>query len=221
MRKGEMGMQLRYGAVVTATILSLMGAHPGMAQQAAPDAAGPYGPNGRGGATATPIKHVIIIIGENRSFDHVFATYVPKSSDTVWNLLSEGIVKADGSPGANYTKFLQSRANNFHSYVLAPPSTPYAKLPPAIAKGGADSNGTPFGCALLGISLTPPATDCNTPANVAAVKKFENGLPPDYYKYLLTGGTGQTSGVPDARIWYRSGREQFAARRLPADPACA
>ena len=28
--------------------------------------------------TTTPIKHVIVIIGENRSFDHVFATYVPK-----------------------------------------------------------------------------------------------------------------------------------------------
>jgi phospholipase C len=24
--------------------------------------------------TTTPIKHVIVIIGENRSFDHVFAT---------------------------------------------------------------------------------------------------------------------------------------------------
>ena len=28
--------------------------------------------------TATPIKHVIIIVGENRSFDHLFATYEPK-----------------------------------------------------------------------------------------------------------------------------------------------
>ena len=27
--------------------------------------------------TTTPIKHVIVIIGENRSFDHVFATYNP------------------------------------------------------------------------------------------------------------------------------------------------
>ena len=27
--------------------------------------------------TTSPIKHVIVIIGENRSFDHVFATYVP------------------------------------------------------------------------------------------------------------------------------------------------
>ena len=28
--------------------------------------------------TASPIKHVIIIVGENRSFDHLFATYIPK-----------------------------------------------------------------------------------------------------------------------------------------------
>ena len=27
--------------------------------------------------TRTPIKHVIIIIGENRTFDHIFATYTP------------------------------------------------------------------------------------------------------------------------------------------------
>src|SRR5690348_518230 len=51
--------------------------------------------------TATPIKHVIVIVGENRSFDHLFATYVPKRGETVNNLLSEGIINADGSPGAN------------------------------------------------------------------------------------------------------------------------
>jgi phospholipase C len=46
--------------------------------------------------TASPIKHVIII-GENHSFDHLFATYVPRSKDEkVRNLLSEGIVNADG-----------------------------------------------------------------------------------------------------------------------------
>ena len=38
--------------------------------------------------TASPIKHVIVIIGENRSFDHVFATYQPTYGDTVSNLLS-------------------------------------------------------------------------------------------------------------------------------------
>jgi phospholipase C len=193
MRKGEMGMQLRYGAVVTAAILSLVGAEPSSAQQAAPDAAGPYGPNGRGGITSTPIKHAIVIIGENRSFDHVYATYAPKSGETVWNLLSEGIVKADGSPGPNYSKFKQSNANNYHSYLLAPPSTPYTTLPAAHAGGPF----APYGCQLLNINKT----DCNTPANVAAVKKFENGLADDYYKYLLTGGNPHGSS-PDPRIWY-------------------
>src|ERR1700682_6656351 len=53
--------------------------------------------------TASPIKHVLIIVGENRSFDHLFATYVPKSrDDRVLNLLSQGIVKSDGSPGTNF-----------------------------------------------------------------------------------------------------------------------
>ena len=34
--------------------------------------------NSNDGNTKTPIKHVIVIIGENRTFDHLFATYVPK-----------------------------------------------------------------------------------------------------------------------------------------------
>src|SRR5258708_33682016 len=55
--------------------------------------------------TATPIKHVIIIVGENRSFDHLFATYEPKNwHERVLNLLSEGIVNEDGSPGPNFAK---------------------------------------------------------------------------------------------------------------------
>src|SRR5215469_13284231 len=55
--------------------------------------------------TATPIKHVVIIVGENRSFDHLFATYVPKlRNERVLNLLSEGIINADGSPGPNFAK---------------------------------------------------------------------------------------------------------------------
>ena len=52
------------------------------------------------GGTDTPIKHVIVLIGENRTFDHLFATYVPRHGESVKNLLSEGIIKADGTPGA-------------------------------------------------------------------------------------------------------------------------
>ena len=49
--------------------------------------------------TATPIKHLVVVIGENRSFDHIYATYVPKTRHSILNLLSEGIVRSDGSPG--------------------------------------------------------------------------------------------------------------------------
>jgi phospholipase C len=60
--------------------------------------------------TATPIKHVIVLIGENRTFDHVFATYVPRSRDSISNLLSKGIIKSDGTPGPNFAKAAQSQA---------------------------------------------------------------------------------------------------------------
>ena len=49
-------------------------------------------------ATTTPIKHVIVIIGENRTFDHVYGTYTPVKGQKVHNLLSEGIVDANGKP---------------------------------------------------------------------------------------------------------------------------
>lgn len=57
--------------------------------------------------TRTPIKHVIVLIGENRTFDHLFATYVAKSGDSVKNLLSEGIINADGTPGKHFSKAAQ------------------------------------------------------------------------------------------------------------------
>src|ERR1700730_1025036 len=58
----------------------------------------------------TPIKHVIVIIGENRTFDHVFATYKPKEGEKVHNLRSEGIINADGTPGPHFSKAAQFQA---------------------------------------------------------------------------------------------------------------
>jgi phospholipase C len=47
------------------------------------------------GNTTTPIKHIITITGENRTFDQLFATYRPvKTGETVLNLLSEKIIDA-------------------------------------------------------------------------------------------------------------------------------
>ena len=57
--------------------------------------------------TNTPIKHIVVIIGENRTFDHVFATYKPKQGERVDNLLSRRIINEDGTPGPNY--FLASQ----------------------------------------------------------------------------------------------------------------
>ena len=134
--------------------------------------------------TRTPIKHVIVIIGENRSFDHVFATYQPKNGQTVWNLLSEGIVKADGTAGANFSKAAQSAATDSvpDTFLLSPAKAtfPNAVLPAPLTGGPKDSY-------IPNDSLT-------------FAQQSENGLPTSYYQSLVSGGTGQDSHVPDARI---------------------
>jgi phospholipase C len=138
----------------------------------------------RSDETRTPIKHVIVIIGENRSFDHVFATYEPKNGETVWNLLSEGIVNRNGSPGPNFYKAEQQAAADpaADSFLLSPAksSFPNGALPAPLVGGPKDSY--------------------VTGDNLKLAEQSENGLPADYYQYLVSGGTGQASSTPDARI---------------------
>ena len=38
--------------------------------------------------TTTPIEHLIVVVGENLSFDNLFGTYQPKSGAAVRNLLA-------------------------------------------------------------------------------------------------------------------------------------
>jgi phospholipase C len=134
--------------------------------------------------TRSPIKHVIVIIGENRSFDHVFATYKPSSGESVWNLLSEGIIKADGSPGANFSKAEQHAALDptADAFLLNPAKTafPGGVLPAPLVGGPSDSF-------ISGDSL-------------ALARQSESGLPPEYYAFLVSGGTGLTARTPDTRI---------------------
>jgi phospholipase C len=132
-------------------------------------------------ATATPIQHVIVIIGENRTFDHVFATYQPKSGETVSNLLSKGIIKSDGTPGPNFSQAAQFKAydTSTDGYQNAPSNTEaYAKLPPVLAGGP-----------------TAPYL-----SSIYEAKHIETDLPNDYYVYMTTGGTGLTHGQVDTRI---------------------
>jgi phospholipase C len=142
-------------------------------------------PTSRDNDTATPIKHVIVIIGENRTFDHIFATYVPKQGETVNNLLSEGIVNADGTPGSKFGAAAQKAATDSapDAFLLSPPST--APFPGNILP--APINGGPTDSYVKNDSL-------------ALARQSENGLPADYYAYLVSGGSGLTGKIPDTRI---------------------
>src|ERR1700736_5075431 len=73
--------------------------------------------------TASPIKHVIVLIGENRGLDHTFGVYRPKGEgQTISNLLSRGIVKEDGSPGPNFALAQQFSAAAQPAYYVGAPN---------------------------------------------------------------------------------------------------
>jgi phospholipase C len=149
------------------------------------------------GNTQTPIKHVIVIIGENRSFDHVFATYVPKSGEKVNNLLSEGIVALDANknaiPGPNFSKAQQLAASDTDAFLLSPPKQqfPNNQLPAPLVGGPKISY-------ITNECPDKPITQCQ--ASLVLARESETGLEASYYPDLLTGGTGQASATPDQRI---------------------
>jgi phospholipase C len=137
--------------------------------------------------TATPIKHVIIIVGENRSFDHLFATYVPKrKEEKVLNLLSQRIVNADGTPGPNFAKahqFQITSAPNLGKFFISADlknKSLYTTLPPP------DIGGLP--------AVSPLAFILGIPGG-------DPGLPPQDQFLFGTGGTGLAATLgPDTRI---------------------
>ena len=96
--------------VVAGTIASIVGSHTAFAAQ--------LGANDD--KTTSPIKHVIVIIGENRTFDHLYGTYIPKSGQSVWNILSQGIVTENGTPGPNFSKATQRFAVDSGFYSISP-----------------------------------------------------------------------------------------------------
>ena len=142
-------------------------------------------------SAVTPIKHVIVIVGENRTFDHLFATYKPKEGETVNNLLSEKIIKENGKPGPNYSVATQYMADiiGATTFQLSPTANkaPYTHLPAPLIGGPSNV------CTNNGICSMGDATSS------------EDGLATDYFQFLLSGGTGLTrdsngQNVPDSRI---------------------
>ncbi|WP_254061502.1 alkaline phosphatase family protein [Granulicella sp. L60] len=162
-------------------------------------------------AATTPIKHVIVIIGENRTFDHVFATYTPKNGETISNLLSKGIVKANGKPGPNYSLSAQfsavdGTAAGTSTYEISPQSKSiYSTLPPALAGG-------------------PEAPTVAGPAPFTTLKVgqlADQGLAKDYDQFLVTGATGIAAGKVDTRVTnatnLREGVYQLSGPKMPYD----
>jgi phospholipase C len=142
--------------------------------------------------TETPIKHVIVLIGENRSFDHIFATYVPRSHDSISNLLSKKIINADGTPGPHFRRALQFQAiapfnTKYFISLSATEKVPYRILP------------SPS----LNFSPTAPVFPPGTAASFLAA--VEPSLDADDLNLLTTGAaTGFTQTFvqpdPDTRV---------------------
>jgi phospholipase C len=162
--------------------------------------------------TATPIKHVIVVIGENRSFDHVYGTYVPKSGDSILNLLSEHIVRRDGSPGRNFATAQQFTTSGQTSYFIGvnkKNKTPYTVLPDPTL-GGAPNVASMTMPPFMGLS------DAQLAAIEPSLESFDLFL-------LTTGATGAavTSGAPDTRIAdyaeLPNGPFQLTGSNLPYD----
>jgi phospholipase C len=183
--------RLRDRTVVTAAILSLVSYNAAIAENGATIG----GAHSNEKKTTSPIKHVIVIMGENRTFDHVFATYKPRHGESVDNLLSKGIVNADGTPGPNYAKAKQFSASDTSVYSIHPGSkvaytsatlqTPGTSYAPQTCYSDIDT-----------AALNGPGCLINT--TLAAQADY--GLLSQDLPLLTTGATGLPGGSPDTRI---------------------
>ena len=155
-----------------------------------------------GQETATPIKHVIVLIGENWTFDGIYATYQPKNKQSVSNLLSRGVVMASGDPGPDFDYSLQYQINQPYpakyfidamstagktAYKQAPgtpsfppPNTAYVPTSP----GGLDQGQGPFG---------PTVPESLLPIIEPSLEKSDLGL-------LRTGASGLPMFSTDTRV---------------------
>jgi phospholipase C len=140
--------------------------------------------------TESPIKHVIILIGENRGLDHTFGVYKPKGrGQTISNILSKGIVNEDGTPGPNYGLAAQ--------YAVSPQSSYYVGAP--------DSAKTPYGMTNLmpqpNTNGAPSAqSDTSPPFKTAPEASVEPDIQAKNVLLLTTGATGLPKDVLDTRV---------------------
>ena len=180
--------------------------------------------------TATPIKHLVVIIGENRSFDHVFATYAPKSGDGIANLLSKGIIRADGSPGPNFKLAQQFQAvppfqTKYYISLEKHQKAPYPTLPLPGLNFSPTGNEAATGSVFAANGVVPPFLS-TTPLSLLA--QLEPSLDADDLGLLTTGANGLSEpppfnlvDEPDSRIanfnMLRNGPFPLRGPKLPYD----
>jgi phospholipase C len=189
--------RLLNSAVVTATIMSLIGYNTAYADEVRPTG----GLHIKDHDTHSPIKHVVVIVGENRTFDHIFATYQPKNGEQVDNLLSKGIVNVDGSPGPNYGLSAQYRATDTSVYSISPTKIgPFNQISHKLqAPGTSYAFKAPYKDWRQAAWDGPGPLDSSV-YSLTDLAKIEYGLNPQDLPLLYTGATGVDPGSPDIRI---------------------
>ncbi|PWT73198.1 MAG: phosphoesterase [Proteobacteria bacterium] len=156
-------------------------------------------------ATRTPIKHVIVLIGENRTFDHIFATYQPRHHESIQNLLSRGIVNADGSPGPNHDLARQFKVGNINPVayfvstdkLTAPNKAAYAPFLPTPEAGGAPPVAVTLAQLQKDPAVAAPPFDANT-FSLNELGVITQGLETQDLHLITTGATGLTNCTSDS-----------------------
>jgi phospholipase C len=158
-QNGANGEEGEAGATGTMGAMGAPGASASPGATGSPGAPGPAGeagatgPKGAGGeagapgvgftdpaaqyATATPIKHVVVVFGENISFDHYFGTYPTAQNNTG----ETAFTAAAGTPAVNSLKTPLDVNNNFAA--IASPTLLTAN-PNSITIDGGTSAANPF-----------------------------------------------------------------------------
>ena len=140
--------------------------------------------------TESPIKHVIVLIGENRGLDHTFGVYRPKGKgQTISNLLSKGIVNEDGSPGPNFALARQFSVGAQPAYYIGAPKV--AKFPYSATNAMPQPNtaGTPT-----------TSRDTAPPFNTVAEASIEKDIDPSDLDILTTGASNLPTNSLDTRV---------------------
>jgi phospholipase C len=140
--------------------------------------------------TASPIKHVIILIGENRGLDHTFGVYKPKGQgQTISNLLSKGLVNEDGTPGPNFAQAQQFGVAAQSSFYIGAPAIAKSPYGPTNAMPQPNTEGT-----------AAAQSDTSPPFKTIAEASVEKDMNPADLDILTTGFTGLPANSLDTRV---------------------